>query len=304
MKLHPLYSSDSTASRKLAAVRRLAFSLIELMVTIALLTMIVLGLLAMFTQTQRAFRSSMAQADYTEAGRSVIDMIVRDLEQMTPSRMAFTTNFYAEIPFSFNKPLTQGLPGSKYPGDPSRQDLRTNVVQRIFFLTLVNQDWVGIGYQVVPSATNDGLGTLYRYTTNGSKYTAYYLPSAFLQAPLTNLDRIAEGVVHLRLRAFATNGLPIVPAGFQISPNQYLPVRNATNYWEVSLPDQVRSYFLSNALPAYLELELGILEPRVLQRWRGLAGSQRYEYLSNHVAQVHLFRQRIPIRNVDFAAYQ
>jgi hypothetical protein len=58
-------------------------------------------------------------------------------------------------------------------------------------------------------------------------------------------------------------------------------------------------------VPAYIELELGILEPRALERFRGLGvGQPQYEYLSNRVAQVHLFRQRIPIRNVDFAAYQ
>jgi len=280
---------------------QLAFSLIELMITIALLTMIILGLLAMFTQTQRAFRSSMAQADYMEGGRSVIDMMARDLEQMTPSRMAYTTNYFAEMSA---KPLTQGIWGTPYPGNSARQEQRTNIVQRAFFLTLVNQAWVGIGYQVIPETPNAGIGTLYRYSTNGSKYNAYYLPSAFLQAPLTNLDRIADGVIHFRLRAFATNGLPIIPAGFHINPLQYLLVRNATNYWEPSPPDQVRSYFLSNAVPAYLELELGILEPKVVERFRALNANSQAEYLSNHVAQVHLFRQRIPIRNVDYAAYQ
>ena len=39
--------------------RRAAFSLIEIMITSALLSFIVLGLLAMFNQTQRAFRSGM-----------------------------------------------------------------------------------------------------------------------------------------------------------------------------------------------------------------------------------------------------
>jgi hypothetical protein len=34
-----------------------------------------------------------------------------------------------------------------------------------------------------------------------------------------------------------------------------------------------------------------------------LQGAQR-SYLSNHVSEVHLFRQRIPIRNVDYTAYK
>ena len=38
-----------------------AFSLIEIMVTVGLLSFIILGLLAMFNQTQRAFKSSITQ---------------------------------------------------------------------------------------------------------------------------------------------------------------------------------------------------------------------------------------------------
>jgi hypothetical protein len=285
-----------------AGRERAAFSLVELMTAIALLTLIVLGLLAMFSQVQRVFRASAAEADYMEAGRNVMDMIARDLEQMTPSRMARTTNFYAEIAPGFDSPLKQRLAGTEFPGD---QDLRVNVVQRFYCLTLANQDWNGIGYQVVADRANAGWGTLCRYSTNGSKSTAYYLLGGFLQAPPARLDRIADGVVHLRVRALATNGLPITPAGFQVTPARYLPVRNATSLQEASLPEEVRSYFSSNAVPAYLELELGLMEPRVVERARALGNSQaRYEYLSNHVAQVHLFRQRIPIRNVDFAAYQ
>jgi type II secretory pathway pseudopilin PulG len=282
-------------------VHQLAFSLIEIMITVALMSLIILGLLAMFTQTQRAFRQSMTNADVMEAGRALMDMMTRDLEQMTPSRMAFTTNYFAEM--STNKPLLQGLPGTfRLPGT---QDLRTNIVQRIFFLTQVNQDWVGIGYRVVPDPLSGWVGTLYRYSTNGSRYTAYYLPTAFSQAPQKNLARIADGIVHLRLRAFATNGMPIMPAGFRINPNQYLRIQNATNFLEFNWSDQVKSYFLSNAVPAYLELELGIMEPRIVDRAKSIGNpTAQYEYLSNHVAQVHLFRQRIPVRNVDFSAYQ
>src|SRR4029077_21063962 len=86
---------------------RLAFSLIEIMVTIALLSFIVLGLLAMFNQTQKAFRSSMTQVDVLESGRAVTDMIARDVEQMVPGQLAYftdnnnqpfiSTNFFAEL---------------------------------------------------------------------------------------------------------------------------------------------------------------------------------------------------------------
>ncbi|HPC60329.1 MAG TPA: prepilin-type N-terminal cleavage/methylation domain-containing protein, partial [Verrucomicrobiota bacterium] len=57
--------------------RRSAFSLVEILVTVALLSFIVLGLLAMFHQTQRAFRSSITQTDVLEAGRALTEIIGR-----------------------------------------------------------------------------------------------------------------------------------------------------------------------------------------------------------------------------------
>jgi len=67
---------------------------------------------------------------------------------------------------------------------------------------------------------------------------------------------------------------------------------------------QEGSYFVSNAVPAFVELEIGVLESDVLKRWRGMSPVAGANYLSNHVAQVHIFRQRIPIRNADYSAYQ
>src|SRR5207247_1272106 len=82
-------------------------------------------------------------------------------------------------------------------------------------------------------------------------------------------------------------------------------------YWDWSMtnviPYEGDCYFVSNAVPAYVELELGVLENHTMERARAIgdagSGPQR-AYLSNHVANVHVFRQRIPIRNVDYAAYK
>src|SRR5258706_1220113 len=70
-----------------------AFSLIEILVTVTLLTVIILGLLAMFNQTQRAFRQGTTQTDVLESGRSAMDLIRRELEQMTPAYLHVTNNF-------------------------------------------------------------------------------------------------------------------------------------------------------------------------------------------------------------------
>jgi len=277
-----------------------AFSLIEILVTVGLLSFIILGLLAMFNQTQRAFRSGMTQTDVLEAGRSVTDMMVRELEQMSPSYMPWTTNFFAYVPASFSVPLLQGLPGTVDPLNGALQDKRTNVVQRFFFLSRVNTDWVGTGYQVIPESPNAGVGALYRYERTARRDGAWYLASDFLLAPITNMSLIVDGIVHLRLRAFDIHGNLIMPT------NQ---VSQATNYWNVSprLESEVDySYFISNAVPAFVELEMGILEPQLLQRFRAFTGNpvSQLNFLSNNVARTHLFRQRIPIRNVDSSVYR
>jgi hypothetical protein len=322
------------------------------MVTIALLSFIVLGLLAMFNQTQRAFRSSMTQVDVLEAGRAVTEMIARDMEQMVPSELGYftngnqpyiSTNFFAELSSVMTNGVLQGLPGTGPIGGP--QESRTNVFQDVFILAKQNLDYIGIGYHVHPDPCGI-VGTLYRFSTNRPKsippglnvispvgISGGGLSGEFRQAtiPPANLpagtappgmSRIADGVVHFCVRAYDTNGIPftynntvpfygwfrtnglITPfaagSGYAAMQNSRVMVANA------AMPDRLNYYFFSNAVPAYVELEVGFLEPHILDRLKGLSGNlqAQTQYLSNHVANVHLFRRRIPIRNVDFQAYQ
>jgi hypothetical protein len=61
----------------------------------------------------------------------------------------------------------------------------------------------------------------------------------------------------------------------------------------------------SNALPASVEVELGILEDRTLQRAESIPiANVRSNYLAQQAGKVHLFRQRVWIRNVDPSAYR
>jgi len=299
----------------------LAFSLIEILITVGLLSFIILGLMLMFNQVQRAFRSSMTQTDVLEAGRAVADMMARELEEMTPTQIRANApgvlNFMAELEnktvdgnFAFDDPLRQFLPGATVP--------RTNYVQRIFFMSKVNQDYVGTGYVVVPHYTNSvtdvAVGTLYQYAVATNKAWASTLPRDFINAStsLNNLHRVADGVVHLRLRAFDVHGALITP--------NTQGTHNITAQWENNIlasqyvADQTRYYFYSNAVPAHVELEIAFLEPHLLDRYKAIEDSDfaagltavphARNYLSNQVANVHLFRRRIPIHNVDFAAYQ
>jgi type II secretory pathway pseudopilin PulG len=337
--LHPTSSGSP-------ACRSSGFSLIEILVAISLLTLIVLGLLVMFNQTQRVFRTGLAQSDILENGRATADLVAHDLEQMTPARLSpyynngvpfyFPTNFYAEESYYFG-PAFQGLPGTAHGGVPPVENQRVNYIQDFFFLSQVNQDWFGIGYAVLPSATNTGVGTLYRYSIDIPKFcptNVAYLSSWFRNAlqigslsvqqnlPVTNMSRVADGVVCLRVKPFAPNGFPIVGrlaldesasindtnACFRTNAFRYgyANVPQGAVYQDANYPDYVRGcYFWSNAVPASVELELGIIEPQTLRRYQSILNTTlQAQYLSNHTAQVHLFRQRIAIRAADPSAYQ
>jgi len=307
-KVHPLNAGDhlrtselslrpSFGPRSLAFGFRSAFSLIEIMVTVGLLTFIILGLLLMFNQTQRAFKTGMTQTDVLEAGRTTMDLLARELEQISPSEYPDylsggiryrAANFFVEPSpgFSWIDPLLQELPGNSLP--------RTNLVQRFYFLSKLNQDWVSTGYEVWPEDGNGWVGSLYRFTATNSP-RGYRLTNdiAFRNSLPANMSRVADGIVHLRVRAFANNGRLITTnyltgtnAMYQVRLNgPYTNSPNALVYNSSSDVRQAACYFMSNALPAYLELELGLLEPQTLQKYRSIpVPLAARQYLSNHVA--------------------
>jgi hypothetical protein len=130
----------------------------------------------MFNQTQRLFMSSMGQTDVLEGGRTVMDMMTRELEQLAPSGgVATNLHIRAAQDTSGAKdltPLTQNLPAATTP-----LPARTNYLEDIFILTRQNQIWVGIGYCVrVADPTTGalypaqlgtgqaGVGSLYRFS--------------------------------------------------------------------------------------------------------------------------------------------
>jgi hypothetical protein len=321
-----------------------AFTLIEILVSISLLSFIVIGLFAMFNQTQRAFRLGMTQSDILEAGRAVTEMIPRELEQTAPS-YGNAVNFM--VTNLSSTPLAQRLPGTTL--------LRTNLLQDCFFLLRQNQTWIGVGYCV---RTNDstgrlwlpevspgqlGAGTLYRFTkpplsviysgnsgdpANGlpqdpgvlwREFTNACVPGSLASRAISN--RICDGVVHFRLRAFATNGFPLFSDGnfgnacFYFYTNaptrQFLSqaaVRQTLAVPNFAYPDNWSGlYFASNAVPAAVEMELGLLEQAAWERYSSIgSAAARLLYLQREdiSSRVHLFRQRIPIRNVDPLPYQ
>jgi hypothetical protein len=259
-----------------------ALTLLELMVSMSVLMFIVFGLYSMFDRTQKAFLETTTQKDVLEGGRNFMGMMVQDLEQMKASGIVDRTNLYIS-PILINGVAINGFQQNSMTGS----NLFTNVVQEFFFLTKTSQ-WTAVAYLLGQMSTNDsdamlftnqGVGTLRRYTYTTNDY--YHRSSDLFAIYYTNnivnqLDLVADGVIHLALRAYDQDG----------------------NYVDTST-----NSFTNAFLPAWLELEVGVLEPKVLLQARSLMSSNAQraflQETTNRPSAVHLFRQRIAVRTAN-----
>jgi prepilin-type N-terminal cleavage/methylation domain-containing protein len=289
------------------------FSLLEVMLAVAIMGVIVASLYAVFNQTQRALRSNVDQVDVLEGGRATMELIMRELADMSASGYVGEMNFSAGIP-----PLLSESGGavaktirryyavsreSDYPKDlagfrPSYQGLsmqqnRTNLLQEAYWFRRVGNVHQGKSLRVINA--RNGIGTLARYEfaiTNPPRHRLDLFSNVALAAA-TNYAQMLDGVIHLRFTTYDQNGFPILPAPW--NTNIYWGI-DRTN--EPAAPTETRVQFLSNALPAFVEVELGVIEPTALTRFRAFPAESAFarDFLSNRVGQVHLFRQRVPIR--------
>jgi Tfp pilus assembly protein PilV len=258
------------------AAKASGLTILEMLVATTLLVFIVLGLTAMFLQTQKAFRAGFTQSDVMESGRTVVDMMSRDMQQMSDAKDANITNFFYGVHFG-TAPLVQtdGLV------------TRTNYLSDVFALEHINNTWFGVGYAISNSlsgANNTAapiVGTLYRYTYSTNDLPTDNVCNQFLTESANfgkNFNRIIDGVVHLRVRAFDANGVEITN---QVPGVLELPYDQPTN-----------------PIPNSVELELGILEPAVLEQVRafGQNTNAQVSFLTPRIGAVHIFRQQIPVR--------
>lgn len=302
-------ATGNPGCRQMDRARFSAFTLIEIMVAMALMSVIVIGLMAMFNETQRAFRLGTTQTDVLEAGRMATDLIGRELAQVTPANVDYKVLAVPNFSVDGIKFSTQSLPGTAV--------LRTNVLQDLFFLSRENQTWTGIGYFV---RTNLGampatMGTLYRFQDEASvsqfQQDPGVLYNEFNRArqglDFTNVSKVLDGVVNFRIRAYSTNGFWIggdPRAGNYSTPKGSIYASYSTA--PLAGADEVERYlFMSNAVPVSAEFELGVLEQQTLDQMRSIPNATaQAKFLFNQANHVHLFRQQIRIRNADLSAYQ
>ena len=265
-----------------------------MLVSVTLLVFIVVGLTAMFVQTQRAFKAGVRQTTVTDAGHAVLDMVAEDLSQISDAQNTNIFNLYWGWSATNTSTQWQDSPANVY---------RTNQLQYIFALVHTNTQWMGVGYAVSNYA--GGAGTLYRYlsaTNDPLTINAfYYLFTNFLAGVNTfnpnYFHRVADGVVHLKIRAFDQfgnespfeQGLDYAPG----STSFFYPVPAYTN----RLPNNLLLLAPPAGLPATIQLEVGILEPEAFDQLRALPPNSpaRVRMLGSAGGKIQIYRQNIPI---------
>ncbi len=317
-----------------------AFTVIELMLAVAIMGVIIFALYSVFNQTQRALRRSETDVDVSQRARAVLEMISRELEQAQP-----TFGFWMITQNNERHPTNEMnmVGGLEYPPKvqriADRLDIepRTNYLHNIFFYNNKTNAWQGIGYRVI--YVTNGVGVLQRFETNqfGGRPIYNRLKNAFQDEPLTNITyhHVADGVIHLTFVPYDEDGRRL---GYDTTNENFvaqhkvlrrgstylLPPQssvaetvtggtNSVNLTTVELtqgapdvnPQYVTSFnFRSNALPSYIEMELGMLEPEVLEQYYLMLQDQNpnaTNFLARQITKVHLFRQRIPIRAAGVA---
>jgi prepilin-type N-terminal cleavage/methylation domain-containing protein len=289
---------------------RRAFTIVELLVAVSILTLIVVVLYGLFDQVQKALRSNVAQADVHEGGRAGKELLSREMEQIQAANRAGITNLFIRLTA---RPYQQALLGAN--------EARTNLLEGITFLTHSNKSWFVTSYKVLAFTNRvsnpfafeaqfaDHVGTLCRFSgkISDSDFTRTNLANVMKTLDpvldpnpnyqwLTNYQRIVDGVLHFRIRAYDTNGYLM-----NYLTNSYTNVSmvyDPLNSTPAGSPAAESRYtFVNSALPAYLDVEMAILEPQALERYQSFPNATvAANYLARQVGAVRLFQQRIPIR--------
>ncbi len=295
-------------------------TLLEMLVSSAMLALIIVGLTAMFVQTQKAFKTGIKQTDVGDAGRSISDLMAGDLAQLSDGSP------YGLTPTVQTPGVTNLMWGWDqsciYPQYENGLPFRTNEMQRIYMLVQTNTGWMGIGYAVSNMTPGLGVWTLYRYIsiTNTHFVDNHVLFDPFHSIFTTqfpqwgsarfgdtnnmHLDRIAEGVVDLRIMAYDQYGNRIgleatnpITGGNGYGDFYLGQVTNAVPYsnWVINPPPR---HAVNIPTPTSIDLELGILDPASWDHLKGLAGNlvAQSNYLQASSGKIDIFRKHILVR--------
>ncbi len=320
----------SLTSRTSACPRRTsAFSLLEMLVSMGILSLLVLALFSLFNQTQKALLANVTQSDVMENGRSIIDLLVRDLVRARPAGLGSnfiflpgTTNIQEVVNPAPNLVVLRTTAGI---ANPTAKQLFTDGWRRdalmhdLFYLAEQRPgQWTGAGLFVADEDTrfpDHGLGTLYRYediqpvSLRGARaadrvwdlYNRFFGTSGnglnYRLSP-TNSSRLIDGVVFFRVTPFGALGEALdqtLRAQTNIFPNPPDVLIGPDNTIPYNLS---ATQFRGRAFPSALELELGVLPTELLERYRALPQTPdtiRARFLINNAANILVFRQRIPM---------
>ncbi|MFO1459576.1 MAG: prepilin-type N-terminal cleavage/methylation domain-containing protein [Verrucomicrobiota bacterium] len=302
-----------------AALSR-GFSLLEMLIGIGILSVVVLALYALFDQTQKALRANVNQVDVSEGGRSVLDLLVRDV--MRAAASGINTNYVVDrrgdivrtVPPGTNLVVIHtkgGLFEGPWEGVFGDQNRRKSALHELFYLIEPQPGrWLGAGLFVAgenPQDTVDGLGTLWRYEdtdplgARGVKGAddISLLNNRFLNntAYRTNhVSRLIDGVVFFRVTPFGPQGQPLDDT-YLTETNRVVPrdvIIGSTRY---DSPLKIDGTFFKNQmLPSAIEIELGILPTQLVDQYRSMdVPAVRNRFLTNNAPNVLVFRQRIPL---------
>lgn len=322
---------------------RAGFSLVELMIAVALMSIIVLALFSVFNQTQKAFRSNLAQVDVNEAARAALEMMARDLEQAVAAGVATDVE---EVPVNLAiyresiEPLLSEMRGPA-PGGFAFHDL--------FYLTRSVERAAQYEPQgfFVGTDTNagvrptQGVGALYRFnrfvqnsawnsitnrdvrqrragTNVASAFFRFDIAATGLRADRTNAAKLLDGIVLFRVtpcdetgRAYDANdpfyrtnrvgGCASLSTPQSQTFLRVASLRTNGVYMGLTsggLLDRPQwTQFSKAALPAFLDLEIGMLEPATLETLRSIEDPRLAEqFLQRNRGKVQIFRQRIALR--------
>ncbi|MBE7157540.1 MAG: hypothetical protein INR62_03740 [Rhodospirillales bacterium] len=279
-----------------------AFTLVELLVAMAVGTLLIIFLFQLFNAATRAWRQGEDQAETYREARAALQMMVRDLGQtvapMTGSVYASPTPKPAAIPPVVAPALVLDYYGDK----PSNGD---EINEEVYCLTTIPNDGV---------SSLCAVGYFCQWSANGHS-KAYSLMRQYLGSGSPTVpglfDRFKNkaGAAQLSfLDVFERSGTPPLPSITEMSSYIWdLQIRTPTT---LQNPDALPKYLktadystgYANALPAYLEIRFKALSESAARQLESIPTVDRHTWNDTNSANAGIYRSIILPGTRQFSA--